>query len=863
MSRPFALILAWREFRASWRRIGLYMGAIALGVAALVAVNSVRANVLSSIRAEARTLLGADLRLESGSPFAPPVRAVFDSLAAEGVPTASITRLGSMVLAPKSGKTRLLQVQAVEGGYPFYGVVETEPAGLWPLVPGAGRALVDPAVLVQLDAAVGDTLVIGTGRFTIAGTIANQSGDVGVQTAIGPRIYIPADLLPSTGLIGLGSLVRYQVYFQFDEGGAETFLDRNGDLLRDHLVDIDTAEEQIENLTERIGSLGRFLALVGLMAMLLGGIGVASAVHVFIESKISAVAVLRCLGATQRSVFLAYLLQTGLLGLAGAAAGAAGGLAVQAMLPAVLSEFLPVDVAFAIHWPSVLAGLVIGAWVSLIFALIPLLAVRDVAPLQALRRHVDRARSRRDPMRRGAYLALGATIALLSIWQAPSWKIGAAFAAGIATILGLLWALALLLVRVARHVAPGQRTYVVRQGIANLFRPRNQTVAVTLALGFGIFLVGILYLVQHSILDRFHLDAEPDRPNLLFFDVQPDQKDGVAAFLAARGVTLRDATPLVPARIAAVNGRSATELLADTTDETPRRWVLRREYRNTYRASLAATETLVAGEWWDEDRTATIDGAGGTQPSTSQSTGDRIPGISLEVEFAKDLGVSVGDRITWDVQGLPVETRVASLRRVDWARFAPNFFVVFEPGVLEDAPQSLIALARVPGATERAELQRELVERFPNISVLDLALVQETVDGVLSKVALAVRFLALFTIAGGFVVLIGALATSRHQRVRESVLLRTLGASRAQVRWILVVESLALGALAGLAGTLLAGLAAWPLVTAIFELDYSVPVAPFLAAWVGMAALTTIAGLLNGRDVLRRSPLAVLRDTAE
>jgi putative ABC transport system permease protein len=845
MSPGFALSLAWREARSSARRIGLYMGAIALGVAALVAIDSFRAGVIRSVRAEAQALLGADLRLESGSPFTPEVRAILDAAAAAGTPVASVTRLGSMVLAPATGRTRLLQVRAVEGGYPFYGDVVTEPAGLWPLDPTARRALVDPAVLVQLGVAVGDTIAVGDARFTIAGTVVDLSGDVGIQAAIGPRVYIPATFLGETGLVRLGSLVRYQAYLRLDgAGGTEAFLERHEATLREGLIDIDTAEEQVENLTERLGSLTRFLGLVGLMAVLLGGIGVASAVHVFVREKLTAIAVLRCLGATRRSVFLAYLLQTGALGLGGAAVGAIAGLAVQALLPGLLDEFLPVDVAFTVHLPSILAGLAVGAGVATLFALLPLLAVRDVAPLQALRRDVEPEPRRRDPARILALAALGAGVLALGIAQAPRPAAGIAFAAGIAAALLLLWATAWALVHATRRLVPRRAGYVLRQGIANLFRPRNQTVAVTLSLGFGVFLLATLWLTQRNLIDAFRVDAAEDRPNLLLFDIQSDQRDGVLDFARGRDVALREITPIVPARIAALNGRPAAEIVADTTPGGPSGWALRREYRNTYRDTVADSERVIAGAWWD----APTDG---------------LPRISVEADLAEELHIGIGDRITWDVQGVPIETVVASLRRVDWARFAPNFFVVFEPGVLEAAPQTLIALAHVPDATARAELQRDLVERFPNVSILDLALVQEAVDGVLGNVVAAIRFLALFSIASGLVVLVGALSASRFQRLREVALLRTLGASSRQIRRILLTEYLALGSLAGLTGVLLAIFAAWPIVSILFELEFRVPVLPLAAACVSVAVLTAAVGVLHGRDAARRSPLAVLRDAGE
>ncbi|HEX6940562.1 MAG TPA: FtsX-like permease family protein [Longimicrobiales bacterium] len=880
MTAPFALRLARREARSGGRRIGACAGAIALGVAALVAINSFRAAAVASIEAEANALLGADLRLHASRPFPPAVQAVLDSVQAAGVGVSYVTRLASMVRATRSGGTRLLQVHAIHGGYPYYGDVATEPAGLWPLGDAERRALVEPAALVQLDAAVGDTLAIGDARFVIAGTVDGLGIDVGFQSAIGPRVYIPAAFLEETGLVRLGSLVRYQAYLHFgDAARAEAFLDANDALLRASRIGRRTVADQADDLTDALGTLGRYLGLVGLMAVLLGGIGVASAVHAYVRDKVPQVAVLRCLGATRRSVFGVYLLQTGALGVGGAAAGAALGVAVQAALPALLGDALPVDVAFRVHWPAVLGGLAAGAGVAVVFALLPLLAVRDVPPLQALRRDVEPARRRADPWRLAAYAALAASVLVLSIAQAPGPAAGLAFAAGTGAALGLLALVGLGLARAARRLLPRRAGFAVRQGVANLFRPRNQTAAVMLSIGLGVFLLATLHLVQANLLDRFRVEAG-DGANLLLFDLQTDQLEEVRAFLADRGVRLEREAPLVPARIAAIGGRPATELLADTSDSGPERWALRREYRNTYREDVAETETVVAGEWWGRDgersgagtKASTGEGRAGEAFAGGGWSGDALGGgaprhgaarparISVEEELAGELGVGLGDRITWDVQGVLIETEVANLRRVDWARFAPNFFVVFEPGVLEAAPQTFIALARVPDATQRAELQRELARRWPNVSALDLAVVREALDDIVGKATLAIRFLALFAIGGGLVVLAGSLSTTRFQRMREIALLRTLGASRAQLRRVLLVEHLALGAAAGLAGAVLAGAAAAALTVGLFELEFRLPVAALVIAWAATASLTAALGYLHSRDLLRRPPLAVLRE---
>ncbi len=408
---------------------------------------------------------------------------------------------------------------------------------------------------------------------------------------------------------------------------------------------------------------------------------------------------------------------------------------------------------------------------------------------------------------------------------------------------------ALLLIRGTRRFFPRRARFELRQGVANLFRPHNQTVAITLAIGSGVFLLSTLYIVQRNLLAQITLETRPDRPNLVLFDIQLDQADGVAEMLESRGVPILQRTPIVPARLARVDGRSVEEILADTTGPRPPRWALLREYRHTYRDTLTDSERLVAGEWFDD----------GGREDGDQNVGR----ISLEQEIAEDLGVEVGDRLTWNIQGVHVETRVASVRRVDWARFEPNFFAVFEPGVLDAAPQSLVMLARAQAARARAELQRDLVIEFPNVAAIDLTHLLDAIDAVLAKVALAIRFMAFFSIGSGLVILLGAIATSRYQRMRESVLLKTLGARSRTIARILSTEYFALGSLAGIAGVVLAAAASWVAVRFLFELRFQLPAAPLLAIPVATALVTTVIGRLNSRDVVKRTALAGIRELGE
>jgi putative ABC transport system permease protein len=828
------------------------MLSIVLGVGALVAVHSFRVDVTRSIQQESRRLLGADLRFTSSRPFPDSVMALVDSLSKmPGGEESRVTTLLSMAFAPANGATRLVQVRAVEGAFPLYGQVRSDPADAWSELGRPGRAVVDPAVLIQLEVGTGDTLSVGLARVEIVGTVADVPTDLAFQTAIGPRVFVSASDLQRSGLLSTGSLVRHQLFLRVPgEVDVETFLDERRGLLRAQRVGAVTAQDYAEDLASGLEVLGRFLALVGLGALLLGGVGVASAVHVFVKEKLTAVAVLRCLGAGQAGVFSAYLLQAGGLGLIGSILGVLLGIGVQRMLPVVLADYLPVPVAPFPNLAAILAGLGTGLWVALAFSLDPLMTVRDVTPLHALRREFEPERSRLDPVRLGVWTVLVLSILFLSVWQAPRPMVGLAFAGALAVTLAVLGLVATLLIRASRRFLPGAASYAVRQGFANLFRPRNQTVAVVLALGFGVFVVATVFLVEGSLLQGLSFETGEQRSNLLLFDIQEDQTTGVRDQLIQGGAEGVELTPIVPARIASLKGRRVEELLADSVARGPERWAVRRQYRNTFRGHLADTEEIVRGSWWDE----------GPSPV---SGGERPARISVESELAEDLDVEVGDRIGWDVQGVEIETVVASIRRVDWNRFAPNFFVVFEEGALEEAPRSYVALAHAGTEEQRARVQRDLVRAFPNVSVLDLTLVQETVDVILSRVSRAVRAMAAFSLVAGVLVLIGSLATSRFQRMRESALLRTLGAERTLIVRILLTEYVALGALAATGGLLLAGISSWLLVRFLFDFDFALRAPGLLAIWAGAGVLTLAAGVLNSRGVLGRPPLVVLRDATE
>jgi putative ABC transport system permease protein len=850
------LRLAWRESRTIRRRLLLSMSAVALGVAALVAVDSLATNIRTSVRDNSRALLGGDLSLTARAPLTGRARFIVDSLVHAGADSAQITTFPSMASARRTGRTRLVQVRAVSPRYPLVGQVTTEPAEAWRALPAGPHVIVDPVLLADLDARVGDSITLGYARLVITGTVRAAPGATEIMSSFAPRVYIPADALPATQLLTFGSRADYQTLLTLGPHATpppQPWLGEVRDALdRDH-VRIQTATDAESNLMDTIQTLSNFLGLAGLAALLLGGIGVASGISALVARKLDTAAILRCLGATGAQVLGVYLTQAVAVALIGAGVGAAIGVCVQYVLPQTFRALLPGDVAIALVPAAIGTGLALGFWVALLSALRPLLRLRRASPLAALRRDVDpelAAPARSDRARHGIDALIGATLVAVVILRASTWRTGIGTSIGLALVFALLWILAASIVRATARAVRAAWPYPIRQGLANLYRPGNQTRAVILALGFGAFVIGTLYLVQSNLLARFAAVTQASRGNLLFFDVQGDQRAGIDSVILAHAQAIVEETPIVTMRISAIDGVPATRRDSGATAEKApprmargrRPWAVRHEYRSTYRDTLVATERIVAGRW------------------VPPHAGDSIPGVSLEISVAKDLGVGVGSRITWDVQGVPIETRVTSLREVNWARFEPNFFAVFPTGVLNGAPAQFVVLARAsPSAVP--DLERAVVERDPNVSSIDLSLIRETVDRTVRRATLAIRFLALFALGAGLPVLFSAVASTRRERIREAVLLKTLGATRAQVGRILLIEYAALGLAGSVAGMCLAIGGAWALLHFAFETSFALAVAPVLGVAAIVTALAIVVGALSARDTFAAPPMAMLRDT--
>jgi putative ABC transport system permease protein len=510
-----------------------------------------------------------------------------------------------------------------------------------------------------------------------------------------------------------------------------------------------------------------------------------------------------------------------------------------------------VDVHVSLEPTALATGVLVGVWVALVFALRPLIALRNVSPLQTLRRESDADAlrgGRFDPVQIIVAIGIVASVAALCIARAASVRQGLGFSLAIGGAVGLLYLAAAGLSLGARRVVRPRWPFVLRQGVASLYRPGNQTRAVVLALGFGVFLMSTIYQVQHNLLRTVAVKVDASRANVLFFDVQDDQGAPLDSLIRSEGYTVVQRTPMVPMKIVAINSLRGEQLArGDSARRSGGRrregWVLRREFRSTYRDTLTAAEKVTEGQFH----------TGGSRPPA-------LPEVSLDVAVAHDLQVGIHDTITWNVQGVEVRTRVTSLREVNWTRFEPNFFVVFERRALEGAPKQFIVLADVRGEGAVGRLQRDAVARFPNVASLDLTLIQQTIGRVLDKVTTAIRFMAGLTLALAIPVLFSAVSATRRERLREGVLLKVLGATRRQVGRIMLAEYLLLGGLGSLAGVVLSVAGAWALMRFVFKQPFAPAILPALGVALVMVGIAVSIGMLTGRDVFRETPMAALRE---
>jgi putative ABC transport system permease protein len=831
--------MAWRDSRTHRRKLLMFMSSIVLGVASLVAIDGFGESMRASIATESKALLGADLAIDSRKEFSKEAVALVDSIGrvfkSERARQINFT---SMIYLPKSESARFAQIRALEGDFPFYGDFETEPERVTRLFKRSQFAVVDESFLTEEGAVLGDTLQVGEAHLRIGGILKKAPGEASVVAMAAPRVYIPVSVLEKTKLLQQGSRVQYKEFFKFDDDiSAKAIADSLEAKFLKLDLNAETPESRQQALELVLDNVNRFLKLLGFIALLLGGAGVASAVYAYIRQKLPTIAVLRCLGATASQTFAVYCVQAIAMGLIGSVVGALVGVGIQFLLPAIFKDLIPADLQIVFPMASILRGIATGVGMSLLFALLPLLSIRKVEPFSALRASFEEGAQKRDALRFVLYAVIAVAVYFFAYMQTGHYLPATVYTVSLAVVFGALALAAILLRKLLKTFFPSAFPYVWRQGLANLFRPNNQTLTLMVSLGFGTFLISMLYIVQANLLGQLSVAGSAGQPNFILFDVQKDQREGVLKILNDNRAQVVDEAPIVTMRLEAIKGKAVNE---NSDDPNERMKVLQREYRVTYRSGLADNEELVAGMF--QKRAPNLQNVQ----------------ISLVDRLAELWEVKIGDELRFNVQGLVINAKVGSLRKVNFRKVQTSFQIVWPTGVLEDAPQFYTLILKTPDKNG-AKIQSDLAQQFPNVSAIDLGLVLDTIDKILQKVASIIRFMALFSVVTGLTVLASSIIISRYQRSRENVLLRTLGATARQITLITLAEYFLLGLLAALTGMLLSYVGSWLMVTQAFRLEYTPEWALGLMIALSVALLVMLMGFLNSRATLKTPPLEVLR----
>jgi putative ABC transport system permease protein len=856
--------MVWRELRASWRRLLFFFVCVAIGVAAIVTLRSIIQSLRVGLVREARATIASDVLISTNRPWTDAVRRDLDQrLAAapiegrtESIETATMARAES-----GTPIASVVELRGVEREYPFYGALLLQNGQQYShaLLENDG-ALVRPELLAKLRVKVGDRILIAGRPFTIRGVIDQEPGRRVGGFTLGSRVLVDLADLKKTGLLAFGSRASYQLLLKVRQDAVEPLARDISERFRDRFLFARSYRSTEDWIGESLQRAENFLSLVGLVIVVLGGIGVWSVTRVFVRQKIRSVAILKCVGASTAQVLSTYVLQVALLAVAGSLIGVAlAAIAIRAIPPSLVESFG--GVPYGLTASAVVQGMVVGLLVSVLFALVPLLDVRRIKPLllirgadmgiSALARSAagDRTRgrlrgalSRIDWVQSGLATVVGLALILVASWQAGSWKTGAAVSIGFAGVAAVLYGAAFVLIRSVSPLtlAPW---FPLRHAVVSLRRPGNQTRVILLSVGLGSFFVLGVRALQDNLVAEFAVGINRGGADLFLIDVQRDQADAVQALLRQHqdpGAAPAHMVPVLRARVTAVRGR---EVNLENFSDVRGRGSLAREYTITYRDNLESNEQVVQGRFWKPD-----DAAQGNE-------------VSIEESIHERFRINLGDEMRFDVLGRTIAARVTSVRHVEWgdAR-SGGFMFVLRPGALSSAPHTMVGFAKGPeDPAARANLQFEIVSRYPNISVIDARDVIARIENVVDKVVLGISVVGGIALLSGVLILIGAVAMTKFQRVYEAAILRTLGAGTRLLTMTLALEYCALGLLAGVIGAAGALGLSWGVTRHVFEMPWHpAPGVLSIGALLTMLLVGTI-GVLASADVLRKKPLGTLR----
>ena len=836
--------------RSSWIRLVFFFLCVAIGVAAIIALRSVIQNVRDTMTREARSLIGADIVVQSPRPLDGAATASIEQILQRAPVRARAEVVQTMtMMRPAEGAglatARMAELRGVDAQYPFYGAMTLASGRPYShaLLENHG-AIVQPDVLAQLGVAVGDTVVLAGTPFVIRDILTSEKVQRSGGVAFGPRVYIDIAALRALPVLGFGSRATHQLLLKMDDAGT----DAATKALRDVFQRSTTSVNSWRTLQDRLGralTVGEnYLSLVGFAIVVLGGIGVWSVTRVFVQQKLKAIAVLKCVGASNGQVLGTYVLQILVLGATGCAMGAGLSAIALAAVPQAVLTALNVP-SVHLTWSAVLQGSAVGLLVALLFALVPLMEIRRVKPLLLMRADTATTAGSRDWRSMAVAGLIGIALAAVAVWQAGSLTSGAYVSAGLGAVALVLHLASAALVRGVKPLTRSTR-FSLRHAMVSLGRPGNQTRVILMAVGLGAFFILAIRVVQANLLTEFSVESGRNSPDVVLIDVQTDQVDGVTALVSQYAAQPPRMIPMMRARIVGVSGR---RVQMNTTLDIREQGSLGREYGITYRNTLEDNERITAGSFWRD-----------ALPATGTSDGLDAE-VSIEQSLHDQHDLDIGDEIRFDLAGRVIRARVTSIRKVTWDNTQNGgFMFVFRPGPIERAPHSYLGFILGAGdAVSRAGLQRDLAMRYPNVSSIDVRDVLRTIQDVLGNVTLGVTIVGTVMLVSGVLILIGAVAMTKFQRVYDAAIYRTLGAGTWRLASMVAIEYGVLGALAGLLGAVGALGLSYAVSRALLDIAWHPSPAVLVVGVMGTTLLVAAVGLAASLDVLVRKPLGTLR----
>lgn len=826
-----ALRLARRELRSGVRSLRPLIACLAIGVAAIAAIGSVRAALLAGLRADARALLGGDLELVSSASAIP------GALTAHLRGATLSQTLDLRAMARHGDAAALVELKAVDALYPLYGAVHIRPAQSIREALDSGGALIDPTLASRLHVGVGDTLMLGEARLEVRGFLETEP-DRGIRGfALGPRVMIASDAVAATGLVQPGSIVRHSVRAKLAAGDTEdeaaARLEAPARSAGVHVITHKDATPGVKRLVDRVA---QFLTLVALTALLVGGVGVANAVAVFIESRLGTIAILKCVGADTHTVRTTYLVVTAALASLGILIGLLLGAALPPLVLPRIAEVLPIATSNEVHWQALALAAGFGATVTLIFALWPLSRIDAISPAELFRAEIVAVHGRPSGGFLVAILAATGVLVGLAVLGSTDTAIAAGFVAATALAFGVFALVALgvsQLGHLARRVAPSPLAI----GLRALRQRPSLTRRIVLSLGLGLTVLTCIAVIENNLGRELSDERESQPPAFFFLDIQRDEGEAFEALLLAQpGVSRVERTPLLRGRITALRGEPVESL----TIPERAKWAIESDRGITYASEPPERTKLTSGAWWARDY-------------------EGEPLVSFDGELADDLGLAVGDTMSFVILGRPITARIASLRDIDWRGMGINFAVIMSPSALRGAPHTYLATAYVAPSAETAVFDL-VAKRLPHVSTIRVRDAIERLRGIVAAIAAAVRVAAVLTLVMGLLVLVGGMIATQSQRIRDAVIFKVLGASRRDIVIAFVVEHGVAGGITALVAAVLGSLAAHFVLVDMMQLSYHgapYALAATLALGVGLSLVLGFAGTARA---LGRKPADVLRE---